>query len=58
VADELDDKLLLGEIDRLGGPPEREQPVPAFQLKSLVFPLLIGIFLLVLTLNTLLSEPR
>jgi hypothetical protein len=37
VAEELDEKLLIGETDRLGIPAQKEQPVPSFQVKSLVF---------------------
>ena len=46
VADELDEKLLVGEIDRLGVPAEREQPLPSFRLRSFVFPVLVAIFLI------------
>jgi len=57
VAEELDDQLLIREIDRRGVP--SIEPTPAaksFQKRSLIFPIVVGVILVVLAVNSVPTE--
>jgi hypothetical protein len=57
LATELDDQLLLREIDRRGLPVELPEGHPPFQRRSLIFPIVLAILILVFAVNTVSTEP-